>query len=433
LLLLGVLTACTPSETQTPTGSSSAVKSETPDDKPVTITWWDWNPHNDNFRKNVISKFEEKHKNITVEMTSFQADQYHTALVTAIQGGEAPDIIATRGEGAGELFADIIDMGALEPLDGLIDVSAFDEDIVNIGKWKGKLYNVPTGIGHMLGIFYNRDQFAEAGITKLPKSVAEFESAMDALKEAGFQPFAFGGGNWVYCLFSWEIAMDSANEQDWVRKFVQGEASLAESKKLPGVFNLFVDWGKRGYFGDNYEAMGYEAAFLAFSSQQGAMVVSGTWDYDTVKTQNPDINMGFLYFPSESGTVYSNPMPWSLYGMSSKTKNRNAALSFLNFTISVEGIQARFDIGGGIPVIDGIDVGDNKFIQEVVDYDELVLSGHSNIFPSISFSAKEMGAPENYLQAKSSLVFAGTMTPEEFIAGLDELLDRGKLPRPILK
>ena len=56
----------------------------------------------------------------------------------------------------------------------------------------GKQYGIPFDLG-MVGFWYNKDLFAQAGITTPPATWDEFLADIDKLKDAGITPIAVGG------------------------------------------------------------------------------------------------------------------------------------------------------------------------------------------------------------------------------------------------
>ena len=70
----------------------------------------------------------------------------------------------------------------------------------------GQLLNLGIAKEARNTIFYNKDMFAKAGITTLPKTYTEFEAACEKLKAAGFTPMITDGGSGA----SW-VAGDALN------------------------------------------------------------------------------------------------------------------------------------------------------------------------------------------------------------------------------
>jgi hypothetical protein len=69
--------------------------------------------------------------------------------------------------------------------------NSFGQGALAVYSLDGKNYGVPWDMG-MVGWWYNKDLFTQAGVTQLPTTWAEFLAAVEALKAAGITPIALG-------------------------------------------------------------------------------------------------------------------------------------------------------------------------------------------------------------------------------------------------
>ena len=119
----------------------------------------------------------------------------------------------------------------------------------------GKQYGAPFDLG-MVGFWYNKAQFATAGITAPPATWDEFLTDVGKLKDAGITPIALGGKDKWPGMFWWAYlalraggseAMHNAVESgDWSGPaFVQAGTEL---KKLdrPRSRSRKGSWPRRG-------------------------------------------------------------------------------------------------------------------------------------------------------------------------------------------
>src|SRR2546425_3607313 len=102
----------------------AACAQSTPTASTVTVTFWHgYNTEETKvFNNKVVPAFQQAHPNIKIQAQAVPYDAFHKKLLTAIAGGEAPDVIR----------ADIIwvpefaDLGALVPLDSAMsDLSSY--------------------------------------------------------------------------------------------------------------------------------------------------------------------------------------------------------------------------------------------------------------------------------------------------------------------
>src|SRR3954468_22088502 len=81
------------------------------------------------------------------------------------------------------------------------DISADAADEISkigpsVAGWQvdGKTYALPFSVG-VVGFWYNKDLFAQAGIKKTPTTMTELYDVIDKLKAAGITPLSVGAGD----------------------------------------------------------------------------------------------------------------------------------------------------------------------------------------------------------------------------------------------
>ena len=139
------------------------------------------------FWEDVAKEFEDEHPNVTVKITRLsrtktcrRPDPERPALgrparpLPAWGGGELADQVA-----AGQV-QDITD----DVADETRRASAADRRRLAVD---GKTYGLPFSFG-IEGFWYNKDLFAQAGITAPPTTLDELNDAVDKLKAAGIAP-----------------------------------------------------------------------------------------------------------------------------------------------------------------------------------------------------------------------------------------------------
>ncbi|MFN8664307.1 MAG: extracellular solute-binding protein [Thermomicrobiales bacterium] len=68
--------------------------------------------------------------------------------------------------------------------DALLAIDDFFEPFLGWNQYQGALYGLPF-YGESMMMYYNKEEFAEAGIDKAPETVEELEAACKAIKEGG--------------------------------------------------------------------------------------------------------------------------------------------------------------------------------------------------------------------------------------------------------
>jgi raffinose/stachyose/melibiose transport system substrate-binding protein len=287
--------------TQAPAGSSSA--------EPVTISWW--TIQTDEASKamfaELIAEYTAAHPNVTIENTVLENEAFKSKISTAMQSGEPPDVFQTWGGGVMQEYADaglIQDLTPALQQDGWGD--SFQPGPLSLFGYGDKFYGVPWRIG-MVGFFYNKDLFEQAGITTPPATWAEFLDAVDKLKAAGITPLGVGGKDKWDGAFFWE----------YLAMRLGGKDAFINAYNRTGSFSdqPFVDAGARlkelvdrQPFQDGFLGSGVDESMSLFAQRKVAMALMGQWLPSVAGPLAADPqafaeNLGWFPFPSVEGAT----------------------------------------------------------------------------------------------------------------------------------
>lgn len=131
----------------------------------------------------LIPGFERAHPGIKVEVQQIPWSAAHEKLLTAYVGDATPDIAMLGNTWVPEFEA----IDALERLDALVSKSAdaprsdFFEGIWNTNVVDGATYGIPWYVDTRV-IFYRSDLLAAAGYKEMPKTWADWRTAMEKIK-----------------------------------------------------------------------------------------------------------------------------------------------------------------------------------------------------------------------------------------------------------
>lgn len=131
----------------------------------------------------LVREFERDHPGIRVRVQQIPWTSAHEKLLTAFAADALPDLCQLGNTWVPEFGI----LGALEPLQSRVDASAVvDADDYFPGIWDtnvidGRLLGVPWYVDTRL-VFYRRDILAAAGVERFPRTWAEWEAAMAAVK-----------------------------------------------------------------------------------------------------------------------------------------------------------------------------------------------------------------------------------------------------------
>ena len=106
----------------------------------------------------------------------------------------------------------------------------------------GEQYGVPYTFG-LVGFFYNKDLFAQAGIDEPPATWDEFLADVQALKDAGITPIAVAGQDKWPAMFYWaylalRIGGQAAYEEAIATGNWDGPAFIEAGNQLKRLIDL---------------------------------------------------------------------------------------------------------------------------------------------------------------------------------------------------
>jgi multiple sugar transport system substrate-binding protein len=152
----------------------------------------------------LADSFMEEFPDVSVEVTAIPWDAAHDQIVTAIAGGDVPDVSMVGTTWMGEFAT----LGGLEPTPDSIDPATFFEGAWGTTVVDGTSYGVPWYVETRL-IYYRTDLAEEGGFNQAPATWDELTQLAEALQGGGaewgisLQPG--GQGSWqTYMPFFWQ-------------------------------------------------------------------------------------------------------------------------------------------------------------------------------------------------------------------------------------
>ena len=178
----------------------------------VVLKFWD-NQQTESglsqYQQEAVKSFEAENPDIKVEVTTVPYPEYQQRLLTAVQGGSAPDVSTIDQIWVAAFAA----AGVIEPLDELAASAKISADTFFPGAWASanydsRLWGIPFNVDVWQFSFYNEDLLKAAAID--PASLATFEG----LKAAGEKLTDEASGKYGIGLFAHKgedtvVVMDS--------------------------------------------------------------------------------------------------------------------------------------------------------------------------------------------------------------------------------
>jgi multiple sugar transport system substrate-binding protein len=277
--------------------------------------------------KPLIPDFE-KQSGVKVIVESLQESQLTQKLTQEFATNSSTvDVFMTRPLQETLLFNK---NGWYAPLDAY-DFSDYPTNTVDIGRKDGKAYVVPL-VTEWQVLYYRKDLFDKAGI-KIPTNFTELEAAAKALNADGVAGFGSRGAGAA------AVTQLSSYVYNYGGKYLDNNVAVFEKPEAVEAIRyygrLLGSYGPQGV-----TSMSWEALMPVFQAGRLAMWTDASVFYgqiiDPTKTQIPAENVGVAKLPS--GPKGDSPfivVSWAM-GISSKTKNADAAMKFLNWATSKE-------------------------------------------------------------------------------------------------
>lgn len=151
----------------------------------VTLQFWDNQQAESGlsqYQKQAVQSFEAANPGIKVNVVTVPYPEYQQRLLTAVRGGNAPDV-STIDQIWTAAFAAA---GVIEPLDKLaaqdgIAASDFFKGAWDSANYGGKLWGIPFNVDVWSFTYYNKKLLAEAGVD--PASLATWDGLLAAGKK----------------------------------------------------------------------------------------------------------------------------------------------------------------------------------------------------------------------------------------------------------
>lgn len=319
--------------------------------------WHNWStgPSGESITKSVEA-FNKSHPNIKVKPVYVAADggdSVTSKLVTAVAGGNPPDVMLASRYGVAEYMDAVTLLNDRAKKDNITESMfykwAWDESV-----YEGKLLGIPYD-GTARALFYNKDHFKEAGLDpeKPPTTIAELEEAAKKLtKKDGSKFTRFGlipwyGEGWVY---SWGWAFGGSFLDEKSGKVTANDPNIVKS--LEWETNFAKQFGIQDV--TSFTSSAGTNATNPFITGQLSMMVNGNWMISQIEEYNPKLNYGIGYIPTPTGKDFNTFVGGRVLIMPKGVKNPDAAWEFIKWMTTSEEAQSLKKITGEFAAIPSI-------------------------------------------------------------------------------
>ncbi|MFE7120218.1 ABC transporter substrate-binding protein [Streptomyces sp. NPDC057654] len=329
LLLAGCANPSTGSDTDDPT-------------KPVTLKFWHgWSDKNEVAAINAsIKRFEKQHPNIKVKSTGNVTDETINQALRA-GGDDSPDVVSsftTNNVGQYCSSGMWVDLDPFLKKSGMEKSKVFPSTLLDYTQYEGKQCALPL-LADSFGLYYNKDAFEKAGISRPPRTMSEFtEDAVKLTERAK-------GGSYKQLGYmpDFRLYQNSPDRPfaQWAPEYFDknGKAALSKDPGSKQFFTTQLDMIKAlgGYdalesfrttFGEEMSSQN------AFNKGKLAMVMDGEWRGLKLKEDKAKFGWGTapMPVPDDQADKYGRGyLTGTVAGISHSSKHQNAAWELVKF------------------------------------------------------------------------------------------------------
>jgi len=345
-MLFGILAACAPS------GSDKTV-----------IEFWHIQTTEPQVSiiERAVERFIEANPQYEVNIVTIMNDNYKERILIAMAANEVPDIFISWSGGP---MIEYIEAGHIADITDLFNDSGllnrYLEGGIAQATYNGRIWGVPTESVAVASVFYNKDIFANLGLS-VPRTIGELEQVADTLVANDIIPFALANGpRWTGSFYYMYLATRYAGLEPF-QNAVSGAGSF-EHPSFEFAGDRIIDWVNRGFFAPGFNGNDEDAgqSRQLMYSEQAAMHVMGNWFVGQMMGENEAFidKVGVFAFPAYEnsnahpdiaiGTAGDN-----FYHVSSTASSKEGAFNLIMQLLDDQAVQERVD-SGMIPPVRGV-------------------------------------------------------------------------------
>ncbi|MEU8548574.1 extracellular solute-binding protein [Streptomyces roseoverticillatus] len=330
-------------------GSSDSDKGSGDGAKDKSLTVWFMDGSNPpGWTKTVQAEFEQKTgAKLNVQVQKW--DGIQQKLTTALSESSPPDVVEV-GNTQTPSYAQT---GGLSELGDLKkEIGADWTDSLNKpAVFEGKQYAAPWYAANRV-VIYNKKVWADAGVTDVPKTRADFFKALEAIQKKGeAEPLYLPGQNWYFfdgLTIGTGADLVKKDGKKWVSNL--GDPKVAKAMDVYKQYQAFSKAPK-----DKDEATPQQADVFA-KGKTGAFIGMG-WEAATAIKANPAIekDLGYFTIPGETaGKPEGVFLGGSNLAVAAGSKKQDLAKEFLKIALSDKNEGALAKEVGSIPNKDSL-------------------------------------------------------------------------------
>lgn len=304
--------------------------------------------------KGVVTAFEQKYPNITIDRTSMPWDDVMKALPLKLRGANPPDIAPANN--GWQSLGTLVQGGLVRNLDGYANAYGWrkrfpasilrEHEFSTDGKQMGtgSVFGTPVSRASLIEVCYNRALLSRIGAT-VPKTFADFEADLAKAKAARTTPISMGNVEQLGVTGPLFAVMDALGPQNRISDFIysQNSVKLADTG-FPQATAKLKEWADKGYFTKDFSGVAGPDAAQAFADGKALFRFDYSGSLPLKKGQSKNFG-SFLMPRADGGHPVATASSATNFSVSAKSAHPDAAAAFLNFAASPEAAKLAVDDG----------------------------------------------------------------------------------------
>lgn len=278
------------------------------------------------------SAFAARHPGVEIEILPIAA--YSKEMPTRIASGDYGDVL--------NLLDNLPPADYAKFYEPLTDMSlAATHSFVDRYRVDGEIYGYVYG-QNAEAVVYNKDAFARAGVTALPRTKTELFATCQKLRDAGITPFMINmGAGWP--MQQWDkAALLFAGSGDYYEQMLNDPAPYAADKPYGQAVRFLKELFDAGCTEADHTANNWDEAKMRMGAGEAGMWFLANWSVpqaiaagEALGIENVGDRLGMFPLPiDDSGdpAILINP-DWAL-GVSVNSDNKATAKAFIEFLLT---------------------------------------------------------------------------------------------------
>ena len=324
--------------------SGCSKKSSSGSGSMINLKWAMWDYDMTVYYKPLIQTYEQINPGIKIECVDLGSADFMTVLGTQLSGGADLDVLCIKDIPG---YANLVKQNRLEPLSAFVKSAGIDTDLyggtVEQITVNGEFYALPFRSDFWL-IFYNKDLFDHAGVPYPSNDITldEYDSLARSLVRGSGATKTYGAH-----YHTWRSAVQLFGILDGKHTIVDGAYDF-----LAPYYNRVLKEQDDGIV-QSYAMLKTSSTHYSgvFFGNRAAMMNMGTWfiatQIEKVKTgESQSVNWGLVKYPHPDGVAPGTTLGTiTSLGVNRNSRNKTAALDFLEFVTGPGGASVLADLG----------------------------------------------------------------------------------------